>query len=80
MNKEEIEKQMNYVEGWLKTHMLVKEQSRFRFNYEDIYNMFHYIKNLQIQVEKYKKREQKLIDKLESDKMEQFDDFNIYLI
>lgn len=60
MNEEE-KKQIKFLKKWLNEHILIKEDSRMRFNYEDCKNLLNLI-------EKQNKKIENAIKYIEDDK------------
>lgn len=70
LSKEEIENSKRNLKRVLETDPLLRT---IDFQYNDVDNLLDYAEQLETQ-------KQKLIEKLEEDKMEQFDNYIIYLI
>lgn len=53
--EEDIKKQKESLRNWLAMHVLIKENSYMRFNYEDCWNLYKFVENALIKSDDYKR-------------------------
>lgn len=53
--EENIKKQKESLRNWLAMHVLIKENSYMRFNYEDCWNLYKFVENALIKSDDYKR-------------------------